>query len=184
MQTSKNDIEDRAERLRNTTTRRNEFDRLITLYTEPLYWHARRIVIVHEDAEDIVQDTFIKAYDKIASFRGTDDELKSWLYRIATNTAISALRHYKRSIFASLDSAAAELRSRVVDECWAVADEELIRFQKIVLNLPFKQRLVFNLRYYDELSYRQIAEITDQKEDTLKVNYHHAIKRIKEELTR
>ena len=142
--------------LRNPATRRGAFDRLVGAYLRPLYWHARRLVVVHEDAEDVVQETFIRAYDKIGTFRGGAGELGAWLYRIATNTALTMLRRRR----------------------------PLVRFQQAILELPLKQRLVFNLRYYDRMPYGEIARVLGQREETLKVNYHHAVQKLKEKLTR
>ena len=168
--------------LRNPATRRGAFDRLVGAYLRPLYWHARRLVVVHEDAEDVVQETFIRAYDKIGTFRGGAGELGAWLYRIATNTALTLLRRRKTGLFASLDEVSRTLAGRVAEECGEAAQMQ-VRFQQAVLELPLKQRLVFNLRYYDGMSYRQIARVLGQREQTLKVNYHYAVQKLKEKLT-
>lgn len=170
--------------LRNPATRRGAFDRLVGAYLRPLYWHARRLVVVHEDAEDVVQETFIRAYDKIDTFRGGAGELGAWLYRIATNTALTALRRRRPGLFSSLDDVGRILASRVAEECGEDADRTLVRFQQAILELPLKQRLVFNLRYYDQMPYAQIARVLGQREETLKVNYHHAVQKLKEKLTR
>lgn len=159
------------------------FETIIAHYTKPLYWHARRIAVVHEDAEDIVQESFIKAYAKISSFRGGDNELSAWLYRITTNIAISVLRRRKKGLFVSIDSVTPQLQNLLATESYQSADEDVIQFQKAVLTLPLKQRLVFNLRYYEQMPYDEIAKVLDQSVDNLKSNYHHAVKRIKENLT-
>ena len=169
--------------LRNPATRRGAFDRLVGAYLRPLYWHARRLVVVHEDAEDVVQETFIRAYDKIGTFRGGSDEIGAWLYRIATNTALTMLRRRRPGLF-SLDDVSRILASRVAEECGEDADRTLVRFQQAILELPLKQRLVFNLRYYDRMPYGEIARVLGQREETLKVNYHHAVQKLKEKLTR
>lgn len=170
--------------LRNPATRRGAFDRLVGAYLRPLYWHARRLVVVHEDAEDVVQETFIRAYDKIGPFRGGAGELGAWLYRIATNTALTMLRRRRPGLFSSLDDVSRILASRVAEECGEDADRTLVRFQQAILELPLKQRLVFNLRYYDRMPYGEIARVLGQREETLKVNYHHAVQKLKEKLTR
>ena len=170
--------------LRNPATRRGAFDRLVGAYLRPLYWHARRLVVVHEDAEDVVQETFIRAYDKIGTFRGGAGELGEWLHRIATNTALTMLRRRRPGLFSSLDDVSRILASRVAEECGEDADRTLVRFQQAILELPLKQRLVFNLRYYDRMPYGQIARVLGQREETLKVNYHHAVQKLKEKLTR
>ena len=143
--------------LRDPATRRGAFDRLVGTYLRPLYWHARRLVVVHEDAEDVVQETFIRAYDKIGTFRGGAGELGAWLYRIATNTALTMLRRRRPGLFSSLDDVSRILASRVAEECGEDADRTLVRFQQAILELPLKQRLVFNLRYYDRMPYGEIA---------------------------
>ena len=170
--------------LRNPATRRGAFDRLVGAYLRPLYWHARRLVVVHEDAEDVVQETFSRASDKIGTFRGGAGELGAWLYRIATNTALTMLRRRRPGLFSSLDDVSRILASRVAEECGEDADRTLVRFQQAILELPLKQRLVFNLRYYDRMPYGQIARVLGQREETLKVNYHHAVQKLKEKLTR
>lgn len=120
--------------LRNPATRRGAFDRLVGAYLRPLYWHARRLVVVHEDAEDVVQETFIRAYDKIGTFRGGAGELGAWLYRIATNTALTMLRRRRPGLFSSLDDVSRILASRVAEECGEDADRTLVRFQQAILS--------------------------------------------------
>ena len=107
----------------------------------------------------------------------------AWLYRIATNTALTLLRRRKTGLFASLDEVSRTLAGRVAEECGEDADQMQVRFQQAVLELPLKQRLVFNLLYYDGMSYRQIARVLGQREQTLKVNYHYAVQKLKEKLT-
>lgn len=157
------------------------FDRLIEQYGERLYWHIRRVVVQHEEAEDVLQETFARAYLSIGDFRGdTESSLTAWLYRIATRLAIVSLRKRKRGIFSSIDSVRGDLIATFEHETDPSADEILVRLQKAILALPTKQRLVFNMRYYDELSFEQIAEATGDSVSTLKTNYHYAAKRIKE----
>ena len=159
------------------------FDRLIEQYGERLYWHIRRVVISHEDAEDALQETFVKAYTSIADFRGeTGSSLTAWLYRIATNIAIASLRRRRRWIFSSLDSLRGDLIATFEQEIEPTAEEITIRLQRAILKLPTKQRLVFNMRYYDELSFEQISQATGQSVSTLKTNYHYAVERIKAEV--
>ncbi len=166
--------------LHDPAVRREAFDAVVGAWLRPLYWHVRRLVVVHEDAEDVVQESFVKAYDALDSFRGGAAELRGWLYRIATRTALSLLRRRRRGLFSSLDDVSRELADRVSEECGDAAEEALVRFQQAVLNLPLRQRLVFNLRYYDGLSYAEIARILQQREPTLRVNYHHAVEKLKQ----
>ena len=166
--------------LHDPAVRREAFDAVVGAWLRPLYWHVRRLVVVHEDAEDVVQESFVKAYDALDSFRGGAAELRVWLYRIATRTALSLLRRRRRGLFSSLDDVSRELADRVSEECGDAAEEALVRFQQAVLNLPLRQRLVFNLRYSDGLSYAEIARILQQREPTLRVNYHHAVEKLKQ----
>lgn len=184
METTRDISAEELAALRDPGARRGAFDRLVGAYLRPLYWHARRLVVVHEDAEDVVQETFVRAYDRIGTFRGGSDEMGAWLYRIATNTALTMLRRRRPGLFSSLDDVSRILASRVAEECGEDADRTLVRFQQAILELPLKQRLVFNLRYYDRMPYGEIARVLGQREETLKVNYHHAVQKLKEKLTR
>lgn len=169
-----------------TRLRRGEveaFDLLIEHYGERLYWHIRRVVVQHEEAEDVLQETFARAYTSISEFRGdAESSLTAWLYRIATTQAIKALRRRKRGIFSSIDSVRGELLATFDEEVDPSADEIVVRLQKAVLALPTKQRLVFNMRYYDELSFDEISQATGQSVSTLKTNYHYAVQKIKEQV--
>lgn len=168
--------------LRNEATRNEAFDRLVGVLLRPIYWHVRRLVVEHDEAEEITQEAFVRAFEQFDQFRGSDGELRAWVYRIATNLAISALRRRRRSIFTSIDRVSRELSNRVADFSPADIDVRLIEFQQAVLGLPTKQRVVFNLRYYDDLSYAQIATATGQSEQAAKTCYHYAVKRLKEQL--
>lgn len=160
------------------------FDSIIERYSEPLYWHIRRIVVRHDEAEDILQESFITAYTKISDFRGEHSgSLKAWIYKIATVLSIKALRRMRRTIFSSIDSVRSDLLTVFEGEVVADADDVVVRLQRAIIGLPTKQRLVFNLRYYDELPFEEIAQITGQSISTLKTNYHYAVKRIKSEIT-
>lgn len=159
------------------------FDRLVEQYGERLYWHIRRVVVQHEEAEDVLQETFARAYLSIGDFRGdTESSLTAWLYRIATRLAIVSLRKRKRGIFSSIDSVRGDLIATFEHETDPSADEILVRLQKAILALPTKQRLVFNMRYYDELSFEQISQATGHSVSTLKTNYHYAVQKIKEQV--
>ena len=160
------------------------FDLLIEQYGDRLYWHIRRVVVQHEEAEDALQETFARAFLSISGFRGeTESSLTAWLYRIATTLAINALRRRKRGIFSSLDSVRGDLLATFEHEVEPSADEIVVRLQKAILALPTKQRLVFNMRYYDELSFEQISQITGQSVSTLKTNYHYAVQKIRSQVS-
>lgn len=158
-------------------TRHEGFRLLIESYREAIYWHIRRLVVRHDDAEDVMQECFINVYRYIDNFKG-GSSLKTWIYKIATNEAI---RHCtKRRL--TMDSY--DEKSRLVE---LFSSEEEVDFdsaqamlQKAVLSLPEKQRIVFNLRYFEEMTYEQIAEVTGSSVATLKTNYHYASGKIRE----
>lgn len=159
------------------------FDRLIEQYGDRLYWHIRRVVVQHEEAEDALQETFTRAYLSIGDFRGeTEGSLVAWLYKIATSMAIRALRKRKRGVFSTIDSVRGDLLATFEHEIDPSADEIVVKLQKAILALPTKQRLVFNMRYYDELSFEQISQATGDSVSTLKTNYHYAVRKIKEQV--
>lgn len=161
------------------------FDAIIDRYSERLYWHIRRIVVLHEDAEDILQDTFVTAFTNAHGFRGDNEgSLIGWLYKIATNLCIRHLnRRRKWGFFASVDSLRERLAADFEGEISPSADEISVRLQRAVVALPMKQKLVFNMRYYDEMPFEKIAEITGQSVSTLKTNYHYAVQKVKREVT-
>ena len=157
------------------------FDAIIERYSERLYWHIRRIVVVREECEDALQDTFVRAFLQVRSFRGSSEgELVAWLYKIATTVAIKSLKRRRRTIFTTVDSLAAELVADFESQIALDADSVAIRLQRAVLALPMKQKIVFNMRYYDSMSFSDISAVTGQSISTLKTNYHYAVKRIKE----
>ena len=158
--------------------RRNEgFKRLMKQYGQMLYWHIRRIVVGHDDAEDVLQDTCIRILDKIDSFRG-DGPLQTWLYRIATNEALQHLRRQTR-LFKSIDELSGTLTAKLQAEAPLNGKELETLFQQALLTLPTQQRIAFNLRYYDEMSYDEIAHITGKNVQSLKTNYHYATQKVK-----
>jgi RNA polymerase sigma-70 factor (ECF subfamily) len=146
-------------------------------YKERLYWHIRRIVLVHNDADDVLQNTFIKIYKGIAHFEGKS-KLYTWLYRIATNEAISHLQSKARQATASLDDEANLLSTRLKADTWFDGDEVQAKLQVAIAQLPDKQKLVFNLRYYDEMPYEEMATKLGTSVGALKASYHHAAKKI------
>lgn len=166
-----------AERLKSPKERDAAFRDLLRLYGSKLYWHVRRIVVSHDDAEDVMQDTAIRILDNIGSYKG-DSSLLTWTYRIATNEALMLLRR-RCSIFQSIDSLGDSLAEKVACEADVDADEATVLFQQAVAKLPTQQRLTFNMRYYDDLPYEQIAKITGKNINTLKTNYHFAVERVK-----
>lgn len=159
-------------------SRREEgFRMLMHRYGRSIYWHIRRIVVGHEDAEDVFQETCIKVLKSISSYRG-DSSLVAWLYRVATNEALQHLRR-QTHLFQSIDSIRDLLTERLRAEATLDDGEAATIFQNALLTLPTQQRIVFNMRYYDELSYEEIARITGKSVTTLKTNYHYASQRVK-----
>lgn len=158
---------------------RNEgFKALMKQYGHMLYWHIRRIVVGHDDAEDVLQETCIKVLDRINSFeaKGT---LTMWLYRIATNEALQHLRR-QTHLFQSIDSLSDTLIAKLQDESPIDSNETVMLFQQALFSLPTQQRIAFNMRYYDGLSYEEIARITGKSVSSLKTNYHYASQKIKD----
>ena len=158
-------------------SRERAFRQLVETYQEKLYYHIRKLVIKHEDADDLLQDTFVKAYQHLHNFKG-NSSLFTWLYRIATNEALGFLRKKKNKFFLPIHDYNAELKEQVSHNLSPDANEVELKLQQALLALPDKQRLVFNLRYYDEMPYEQIAEITQTSVGSLKASYHLAAKKV------
>lgn len=152
------------------------FRELVSRFSEPIYWHVRRLVVSHADAQDVVQETFLKIFKSAADLRD-GSSLKAWVYRIATNEAIRHLRQ-KLPQSCPLEDAGTDLLTMMADEYTDYSDLEAVKLQKAINTLPEKQRVAFNLRYYDELSYDEIAEITGSTPASVKVSYHLAKNRI------
>lgn len=156
------------------------FVQLMDTYKEPIYWHIRRLVVSHEDAEDILQETFINVYRFADSFKG-ESRIYTWLYRIATNECTKYFRKKKKwmkNAVTITERMAGELSGCDTEN----SDAVLIKFQRAILQLPEKQRIVFNLRYYNELSYEDIGQILNSSANTLKTNYHYASEKVKQYL--
>lgn len=159
-------------------SRRDEgFKALMKQYGQTLYWHIRRIVVGHDDAEDVLQETCIRVLNNIGSFKG-EGSLVTWLYRIATNEALQHLRR-QTHLFQSIDTLSDALTARLQAENPVEGHQAEVLFQQALLTLPTQQRIAFNLRYYDEMSYDEIAHITGKSVNTLKTNYHYATQRVK-----
>jgi RNA polymerase sigma factor (sigma-70 family) len=152
---------------------------LVKKYQEKLYWHIRRLVVEHEDANDVMQNVFIKVWGALDNFR-EDSQLYTWLYRIATNESLSYLEQQKRKSAVDFDEVSEGLSNKVKAD--AYFDERKLewKLQLAIQQLPEKQRIVFNMRYFDEMSYADISKILDTSEGALKASYHHAAKKIEE----
>lgn len=164
--------------LRDTSTRREAFPQLVNQYQRRVYSIVRKMVINHDDADDIVQEVFVKVWNNLDAFKG-DSNLFTWIYRIATNESLQFLRKKRNQWWFKTDITE-ELENSLVSEKHIDADEIQIKLQKAILQLPDKQRLVFNLKYYEDLTYEEIGEITDSTVGSLKASFHHATKKIEE----
>lgn len=162
---------------RSPDTKNYGFNLIVRKYQQRIYWHIRRIVISHDDADDIVQNTFIKAWKYLDNFR-EDSQLFTWLYRIATNESITFLNKKRKRFFISLVDVENELSNKIETDSYFDGDEIQKKLQKAILTLPEKQRIVFNMKYFDELKYEEISEILETSVGALKASYHHAVKKI------
>lgn len=163
--------------LRQPGSRRKAFEGIVARYQQPLYYHIRRMVIVHDDADDVLQNTFLKAWRYIDKFRA-ESSLKTWLYRIATNEALSFLNKKKKQHYSDVEDLNNDLRHSLQNSPYIAGDEIQMRLQNAILRLPERQRLVFNLRYFDEMKYDEMAKMLDLSVGALKASYHHAVKKI------
>lgn len=157
------------------------FRGIVDAYTERLYWHIRRFLCSHEDTNDLLQEVFIKIWTALPTFRG-ESRLYTWLYRIATNEVLNHLRKQKIKALISLDSASAVLERKIDEDIHFNGDELQRELHKAIQRLPEKQRIVFSLRYFDEMKYEDISEITGTSTGALKASYHHAYTKIKDEM--
>ncbi len=165
------------EEFKDPRSRNFAFNKIVNRYQERLYWHIRRIVIDHDDADDVLQNTFIKAFRNLDRFRA-DSQLYTWLYRIATNESLSFLKKKRKNIFVSMDDVAHTLSGNLEADPQLSGDAIQLTLQKAILTLPNKQRLVFNMKYFEEMKYDEIAEVTGTSVGALKASYHHAVKKI------
>jgi len=155
------------------------FTAIIKKYQERLYWHIRRMVVEHEDANDILQNMFIKVWNSLGNFR-EDSQLYTWLYRIATNESLTFLEQQKRRSAVSLSDVESNLSNKIKADENFDANKLEWKLQLAMQKLPEKQRVVFNLRYYDEMPYEEMSRILDTSEGALKASYHHAAKKIED----
>jgi len=169
-------------KIRNAETRNYGFNLLVRTYQQRIYWHVRKMVIDHDDADDVTQEVFIKVHKNIDGFR-EDAQLYTWIYRIATNECLSFLQRKKRRFFLPIGDVEGEL-SRTLDTSSQISGDEIqLKLQKALLKLPDKQRLVFNMKYFDDMPYEQISAITNTSVGALKASYDHAVKKIEDLLS-
>lgn len=165
-------------RLRDSATRQEAFSELVERYTEPLYLQIRRMVLSHDDADDILQNTFLKAWLAVDSFRG-EAKLSTWLYRIAINECLTFLQKAKTTV--PIDDLATPPAASPDSGFTAAEGEQATRlFQSAIASLPEKQRLVFNLKYFDEMKYEEMSELLHTSVGALKASYHFAVKKIED----
>ncbi len=153
------------------------FNKLLQTYQERLYWHIRKIVISHDDADDVLQNTMIKVWRSLPEFRA-DSGLYTWLYRIATNESLSFLKQKKRRTVVAWEDVEHMMAETLESDPWFNGDEIQLKLQKAIIKLPEKQRIVFNMKYFDQLKYEDMSEILETSVGALKASFHHAVKKI------
>lgn len=158
-------------------TQKEAFSRIVDQYSEQLYWQIRRMVLSHEDANDLLQNTFIKAWTNIDYFRA-EAKLSTWLYRIALNECLTFLNKQRASSLLSIDEPEADAVTKLEGDPYFSGDEAQLLLQKALLTLPEKQRMVFNLKYYQEMKYEEMSDTLGTSVGALKASYHHAVKKI------
>lgn len=163
-------------------TKENAFTQLVRKYQERLYWHIRRMVVEHEDTNDILQNVFIKVWKHLGDFR-QEANLYTWLYRIATNETLTWLDKQKRRSAVSFNDVETELGNKLTAQKGFDSNKIEWKLQQAIQSLPERQKLVFSLRYYDEMPYEEMARVLDTSEGGLKASYHHAVKKIEAFLT-
>lgn len=164
---------------KNESTREAAYTRIIKKYQEKLYWHIRRMVVDHEDANDVLQNMFIKVWKNLDNFR-EDSQLYTWLYRIATNESLTFLGQQKRRSTASISDEESTLSNKLVADKDFDANKLEWKLQLAIQQLPEKQKAVFNLRYFEEMPYEEMSRVLETSEGALKASYHHAVKKIED----
>ena len=163
--------------LQDKETQKQGFEMIVREYSEQLYWQIRRMVLSHEDANDLLQNTFVKAWVNIDYFRA-DAKLSTWLYRIALNECLTFLNKQRATGTVAIDDPEASVIQKLESDPYFSGDRVQLLLQKALLSLPEKQRMVFNLKYYQEMKYEEMSEILGTSVGALKASYHHAVKKI------
>ncbi|MGI4803218.1 MAG: RNA polymerase sigma factor [Janthinobacterium lividum] len=158
-------------------TRNEAFNLLLKKYQQKIYWHIRRMVINHDDADDLVQDVFVKIWKNLLGFRN-DAQLYTWMYRIASNECITFLNRKKLKNNVSFDDVSYELSESLTESSYFDGDKAQRKLQKAILTLPDKQRLVFNMKYFDEMKYEEMSDVLGTSVGALKASFHLAVKKI------
>ena len=175
--------EEIIKRLHDPRECRQAFSEVIAAYSEPLYWHIRKMVISHDDTNDVLQNTFLNAWSNVESFRG-DSKLSSWLYKIAINESITFINREKQRQNISIDDDESFIINSLESDDWFDGDELQKELQKAIATLPEKQRMIFNMKYFDDMKYEDISEILGTSVGALKASYHHAVKKIENFFTK
>ena len=169
--------------LQDPARQKEAFECIVNEYSEQLYWQIRRMVLSHEDANDLLQNTFIKAWTNLEYFRA-EAKMSTWLYRIALNECLTFLNKQRATNQLSIDDADADMVNKLESDTYFNGDETQILFQKALLTLPEKQRIVFNLKYFQEMKYEDMSEILGTSIGALKASYHHAVEKNREHFKR
>ena len=157
------------------------FKKLLADYKERLYWHIRKIVINHEDADDVLQNTFIKVFENVSKFKGNSN-IYTWMYKIATHESLNLLSKKSRKLGISNEEWIEKRADQLESDVYFEGDAMQLKLQKAIATLPEKQRLVFNMRYFEEMKYEKMSEILETSVGGLKASYHHAVKKIKHQI--
>jgi len=167
--------------LKSGSQKEQAFRKLVSAYGQRLYWHIRKMVLDHDDADDVLQNTFIKVYKNIGNFK-EDSKLYTWLYRIATNEAINFINKRSRRAMVTSEEVQQQALDKLEADVYFEGDQIQLALQKAIATLPERQRLVFNMKYFDDLTYEELSEILDVTVGGLKSSYHLAVKKIKAHL--
>ncbi len=174
---SKYNEEETLKRLQDPKTQTRAFEEIVNHYSQPLYWQIRRLVVEHEDADDVLQNTFIKAWTNISSFRG-ESKLSTWLYKIAYNESLTFLNHKREQL--SIDDLNSMVTETLESDPYFDGDETQLMLQEAINSLPDKQKAVFNMKYFEEMKYEEMSQITGTSVGALKASFHLAVKKIEE----
>lgn len=170
-----------VEKLKSKNNIDSTFKELVSLYKERLYWHIRNIVKSHDDADDVLQNTFIKVYKNIDNFKG-DSKLYSWIYRIATNESITFINKKAKQLLISNEEAQELAINNLTSDVYFEGDAIQLKLQHAIAKLPQKQQLVFNMKYFEDIKFKDMSQILETSEGALKASYHIAVKKIEDYL--